>query len=276
MSSSLGIIKEIFIYTSKTGKSILFFLLESTIFFIISLIIGFFISISIFSLGTGDLISVYKQVVSLGLVFTVISFFVYRFIKAFIEEWRILSFSDLTINQKRLLCFIYSSSSLVPRWFAFISTLLFWIFLIIISSFILWMISYLALGFLISYFNISSETIIYIYNGLFKLGNILKAFAFNLYENTESDIQLNSLSSTFWWTVIIFLETIFIMSLFDGKLILKKIFKSKDNDKVSTSAVFRGSAFAIWYLLLVSCHLIFIYVLIYVFIFYRSISLIIE
>jgi hypothetical protein len=197
MGFSLRIIRGVLLSTSKAGKNILLFLSEAIIFFIISLLIGFFISTSIFSLGTGPLIPVYKQVVSLGLVLAIISFFVYRSIKVFIEEWRVLSFSDLSINNKRLLCFIYSSYSLVPRWFGFISTLLFWIFIIFIVLFILLFFIYLALGFFISYFGLGSEVLAYIYEVSFRFAVILKSFAFDLHNSGEGLSQISGFSDTF-------------------------------------------------------------------------------
>ncbi|MDH4127637.1 MAG: hypothetical protein OEV44_02705 [Spirochaetota bacterium] len=244
ISSFLREFRDIFISGSKTGNKVLFFFIEAIFFLIISVVTGLIISYPIYYWGaTPKFTESYKIVVSLGLVLLIISFFVYRFVKGFKEEWQVIKSSSVfSDNRKLIICFIYSAPLLLPKWIKTLSYVVFGVFII---SFTILLVGNFIFSFLVSPEDLLSEN-----TSLIKeTYNIINKFL-NFY--------LNIIYENIFYTILFIFELVILMSFFNGKLVLEK------NQK---------SIFGFWYFAFASIQFSLLYFFFYFMALYKIIAL---
>ncbi len=93
-------------------------LVEMIIFVIVALIAGLAITAPIYFIGT-EYSKPFKYIAFRSLVIGVLFFFINRFIKNYKKEMKIINSSNTPFSgfEKKIRCFIYSASLLLPKWF---------------------------------------------------------------------------------------------------------------------------------------------------------------
>ncbi len=290
MSFSLKGTKDIFVSASKSGNGVLRFLLETALFILIAGVTGLIISLPIYYFGT-EFTDLYKQTVSLGLVFFILSFFVYRFYKVSQEEWQILSnISVISPWKKKQLAFIYSAPNFLPRWFGPVTTFCFWFFLALIGLILIIVLVYLLLYLLIDSFNIENAHLSYLQGLIEKIAAVAYNFMIGKAANKEeleillihSRSNVLYFSTGFLWTIFIFIELVILMTIYEVKSILAKSSKlrflstlSPSNEKGLGEKISSLNHPFIWYFTITGLHLVLLYIYLYFLVFYKAITLLV-